>query len=197
VSAETLLAAGYAAFLILAAGLLEWLSAHTHRRSLRYRTAGFEYDEDQDHWRCPEGEHLYPHELDQERRLMRYRAKAHVCNSCPGKPACTDSSDGREIVRSLDPWPHSEAGRFHRGLSLLLLALALLVLVVAGVRNHAPAELTALAALALVTLGAGRWMLRDFRRHPAGFPSASGLGVVTTSADGMRPRSRWASQNRS
>ena len=25
---------------------LEWLSAHTHRRSLRYRTAGFTYDAD-------------------------------------------------------------------------------------------------------------------------------------------------------
>ena len=43
-SAEAVLAVGYAAFLLLAAGLLEWLSAHTHRRSLRYRTAGFEYD---------------------------------------------------------------------------------------------------------------------------------------------------------
>ena len=39
---------------------------------------------------------------------------------------CTDSDRGREIVRPLDPWPHSEAGRFHRGLALMLVALALL-----------------------------------------------------------------------
>src|SRR5262249_60779027 len=59
-SAEPLLAAIYAAFLISAAVPLEWLSAHTHRRALRYRTAGFAYDADQDRWQCPEGEHLGP-----------------------------------------------------------------------------------------------------------------------------------------
>ena len=112
---EVLLAAGYAACWSPARSLLEWLSAHTHRRSLRYRTAGFTYHEEHDHWECPEGEHLWPHEFDHERRLVRYRAKAHVCNGCPRKEACTDSDRGREIVRPLDPWPHSEAGRFHRG----------------------------------------------------------------------------------
>ena len=117
---EVVLAAGYAGLLIAGAFVLEWLSAHTHRRSLRYRTAGFAYDEDHDHWQCPEGEHLWPHEFDDERRLVRYRAKAHVCNACPRKGACTDSDHGREIVRPLDPWPHSEAGRFHRGISLLM-----------------------------------------------------------------------------
>ena len=45
-NAEVLLAAGYAALLVAGAFLLEWLSAHTHRRALRYRTAGFTYDED-------------------------------------------------------------------------------------------------------------------------------------------------------
>ena len=54
----------------------------------------------------PEGEHLWPHEFDHERRLMRYRAKAHVCNGCPRKADCTDSDEGREIVRPLDRWPH-------------------------------------------------------------------------------------------
>ena len=44
-SAEVILAAGYAAALIAGAFSLEWLSAHTHRRSLRYRTAGFTYHE--------------------------------------------------------------------------------------------------------------------------------------------------------
>lgn len=37
---EVLLAACYAAFLVSAALGLEWLSRHTHRRALRYRTAG-------------------------------------------------------------------------------------------------------------------------------------------------------------
>ena len=90
--AEVVLAAGYAAMLVTGAFVLEWLSAHTHRRSLRYRTAGFTYDETQDHWECPEGQHLWPQEFDHERRLVRYRAKAHICNGCARKAACSRGS---------------------------------------------------------------------------------------------------------
>jgi len=194
-SPETVLFAGYAGLLLAAAAALEWLSAHTHRRALRYRTAGFDYDADHDLWLCPEGQHLWPHEFDHDRRLVRYRAKAHVCNGCPRKARCTDSDEGREIVRPLDPWPHSEAGRFHRVLALMLVALALLVLAVAAVRNHEPAEAALLGAGVLCALAVGRWLAVDLRAHPAGFP-APGLGMVVTGADGRRPRSRWASQNR-
>ena len=171
-SAEAVLAVGYAAFLLLAAGLLEWLSAHTHRRSLRYRTAGFEYDAGHDHWRCPEGQHLWPHEFDHERRLMRYRAKAHVCNGCPRKDACTDSDDGREIVRALDPWPHSEAGRFHRAVSLLLVALALLIIVV-GASATTPRRKRPRCSCCWSprSRSAGGWR-RDLRAHPVELPGA-------------------------
>jgi hypothetical protein len=199
VSPEAIMLAGYAVFLVALAGALEWLSAHTHRRSLRYRTAGFTYDELHDHWRCPEGEHLWPHEFDHERRLVRYRAKAHVCNGCPRKADCTDSDRGREIVRPVDPWPHSEAGRFHRGLSLTLVAVALLVLATAAARNHGAEDVLVLGAVLALTLLAGRRLLRDFRAHPAGFPEATaahGLRLAGADAAGRRPRSRWASQNR-
>ncbi len=194
---ETILAVGYALALIGTAFLLEWLSAHTHRRSLRYRTAGFSYDEQHDNWICPEGESLWPHEFDRERRLVRYRAKAQICNACLRKDDCTDSDRGREIVRPLDPWPHSEAGRFHRTLSLMLVALAVLVVVVAAARNHEASELLALAGVLLTALASAHWMLRDLRRHPANFPPttpAHGLGVAITAADGVRQPSRWASQ---
>jgi Transposase DDE domain len=193
VSAEAILAGGYAVFLLAAATAIEWLSAHTHRRSLRYRTAGFTYHEQQDHWECPEGQNLWPHEFDHERRLVRYRAKAHICNRCPLKGACTDSDDGREIVRPLDPWPHSEAGRFHRGLSLMLVVLALLVIVVGAARNHDAADAGGLLALLVVALGIGRWLARDFRAHPSGFPeptASHGLGLAVTDAAGRRTRSR-------
>ena len=186
---EVVFAAGYAALLIVGAFVLEWLSAHTHRRSLRYRTAGFTYHEQHDHWECPEGQQLWPHEFDRERRLVRYRAKAHICNGCPLKGACTDSDDGREIVRPIDPWPHSEAGRFHRGLSLMLVALALLVIVVGAARNHGAADAGGLLALLVAALGTGRWLLRDFRAHPSGFPehtAAHGLGLAVTDAAGRR-----------
>ena len=167
---EAMLAGGYAAALLLGALALEWLSAHTHRRSLRYRTAGFTYHAGQDHWTCPEGEHLWPHEFDHERRLVRYRARAHVCNRCPIKGRCTDSDRGRELVRPLDPWPHSEAGRFHRVISLMLVALAACVLLLGLARHHRPAEAAALCALLGLCLLAGRFLLGDLRAHPANFP---------------------------
>jgi hypothetical protein len=198
-SAEALLAAGYAMALVAGAFALEWLSAHTHRRGLRFRTAGFAYDEAHDHWTCPEGQHLWPHEFDQERRLVRYRAKAHICNGCPVKAACTDSNAGREIVRPLDPWPHSEAGRFHRVICLTLVGLAALVALVAAVRNPGAGEAALLGGTLALALAAAVWLGRDLRRHPANFPAATaahGLGMTVTGADGVRPRSRWASQNR-
>jgi hypothetical protein len=190
VSTEVVLAAGYAGFLALGALCLEWLSAHTHRRTLRYRTAGFAYDADHDHWLCPEGELLWPHEFDRERRLVRYRARAQVCNACPRKHACTDSEHGREIVRPLDPWPHSEAGRFHRVIALLMVGLAALVLVVGVARHHDPAEAGLLLGLLALTALLGRWLLRDLRVHPSNFPSSAashGLGLgagQSISADG-------------
>jgi hypothetical protein len=198
VHAEVWLAGGYAAFLVCCALALEWLSAHTHRRSLRWRTAGFSYDEVLDRWSCPEGQDLWPHEFDHDRRLVRYRAKAHICNSCPRKSDCTDSDRGREIVRPLDPWPHSEAGRFHRGLSLVLTLLAALVLAVEAARHHAPPELAALALLLAGTLATARFLARDFRSHPAGFPEPApshGLRMVVP-VDRQSARSRWRSQNR-
>jgi hypothetical protein len=199
VNAEVLLAAGYGGSLLAGAFALEWLSAHTHRRSLRYRTAGFTYDDTHDHWVCPEGAHLWPHEFDQERRLVRYRAKAHICNGCPRKADCTDSERGREIVRPLDPWPHSEAGRFHRVIALLMVALSVLILLAEGARHHAPEEAAVLLGVLLAAAAAARWLARDLRAHPANFPAATpshGLRMAVTGADGVRPASRWASQNR-
>jgi hypothetical protein len=181
-SVEALLAAGYATALLTAALVLEWLSAHTHRRSLRYRTAGFEYREEIDVRVCPEGEHLWPHEFDHHSRLVRYRARAHVCNRCPLKEQCTDSDSGREIVRPLDPWPHSEAGRFHRVIALMLVAVAALVLIVGLIRNHEPSELAALGGLLVVSALVTRLLARDLRAHPANFPEPTpshGLAVVT------------------
>jgi Transposase DDE domain len=169
-STEVLLAAGYAIALLAGGLALEWLSAHTHRRSLQYRTAGFEYLDDHDVWVCPEGEHLWRHELDHERRLVRYRARAHVCNACAVKERCTDSDRGREVVRPLDPWPHSEAGRFHRVISLLLVVLAACVVVLEIARHHRPAEAAALLALLGLCALVGRFLVRDLRAHPANFP---------------------------
>ena len=171
-SVEVVAAAAYAGALTLGALTLEWLSAHTHRRALRFRTAGFAYDSARDHWLCPEGEHLWRHEVDHERRLVRYRARARVCNACRIKERCTDSDQGREIVRPLDPWPHSEAGRFHRVIALLLVGLAVLMLVVVLARHHDASEAALLFAVLAPVIVTARWLLRDLRAHPVEFPGA-------------------------
>ena len=87
---------------------LDLLARHSHARSERYRTAGFTYHPSHDAWICPEDQLLVRSEVDQERRLVRYRGRPQICNHCPAKADCTDSDDGREVVRAMDPWPHSK-----------------------------------------------------------------------------------------
>ena len=180
---EVILATGYAVFLLGVAVGLDRLARHAHHRSDRYRTAGFRYHPQHDAWVCPRDEWLWPTEFDPDRRIVRYRAKPSVCNACPVKADCTTSAYGREIVRALDPWPHSETGRFHRGVALMLIGLAALILVVEMTRHH---TLIALAVL-VVTLalaGALGWRFLDHLRHtPTGFPDptpSTGLRLTTT-----------------
>jgi hypothetical protein len=165
--AEAILAAGYAGLLLVSALGLDLLARHSHERADRYRTGGFHFLAHLDAWACPEGETLHRHETDHERRLVRYRARPHVCNACPAKPECTDSDEGRELVRSLDPWVLSEAGRFHRGISLALVALAELVAVIGLVRNHSLAEALLLGAVFCATALVGRILVVELRASRA------------------------------
>jgi hypothetical protein len=168
---EVLLSVGYAIFLLGLALGLDLLARHSHARSERYRTAGFTYHPSHDAWICPENQLLVRSEVDHERRLVRYRGRPQICNYCPTKAECTDSDEGREVVHAMDPWPHSEAGRFHRGISLAVAFIAGLILAAESTRNHAPLELAVLGAvLAAVMLVA--WHLHAaFRATPANFPT--------------------------
>jgi hypothetical protein len=130
VHTEALLAAAYALFLALTALALEMVARYSHRRSQRIPVAGFRYHPQFDAWECPTGMRLPRAESDPSRRRVVYRAPAHVCNCCHIKVNCTDSSQGREIERSLDSWLESEIRRFHRGLSLSLLLLASAILTI-------------------------------------------------------------------
>src|SRR5262245_59012651 len=140
VATESLMAAGYGLFLALVALGIDALARHSHRRSELYRTAGFTYDSGHDAWECPEGERLHRIETDMRLRLARYRARAHVCNACPRKGDCTDSDTGREVTRMLDPWPHSEAGRFHRVIAISMVAFGMLVICAGIALNHSAAD---------------------------------------------------------
>jgi hypothetical protein len=176
VATESFLAAGYGLFLAVAALGLDALARHSHRRSGLYRTAGFTYLDHVDAWECPEGEHLHRIETDLHQRLARYRARAEVCNVCARKEACTDSHAGREVTRALDPWPHSEAGRFHRGIAVAMVGFGALV-ICAGVALHQSAgDLTVLGAGLVICGAIGLYLLADLRSTPSGFPWSEGRG---------------------
>jgi hypothetical protein len=174
VAVESLLAGGYALFLVVVALGLDALAKHSHRRSELYRTAGFSYDEQHDAWECPEGERLHRIDTDLRQRLARYRARAHVCNSCPRKGDCTDSDTGRELTRTLDPWPHSEVGRFHRGIAVAIVCFGILVIGAGAVLNHGSGDLAVLGGALLCSTLVAIHLLADFRATPSGFPWAEG-----------------------
>jgi hypothetical protein len=191
-----LLAVGYAIFLLSAALGLDLLARHSHARSERYRTAGFTYHPSHDAWICPEDQMLLRSEVDHGRRLIRYRGRPQICNHCPSKTDCTDSDEGREVVRAMDPWPHSEAGRFHRGISLAVALIAGLILTAESTRNHAPLELAVLVA-ALVVVALAAWHLHAaFRSTPANFPVLHAPAPDPTPADTLRTGYRKSKEAR-
>lgn len=169
---EVLLMGGYSVLLLAAALGIERMARYSQQLSGEYQTLGFVYHERRDAWECPEGQYLWRSTGDPDQSFARYRAKAHMCNTCPSKKNCTDSDSGREIRRSLAPWPHSEVGRFHRGLSHTLILLAGLVLAVEALRHQQPAELLVLGVLLFAVAAMGRHMLAAFRASPANFPDA-------------------------
>jgi hypothetical protein len=183
VAAESLMAAGYGLFLALVALGIDALARHSHRRSELYRTAGFSYDPHHDAWECPEGERLHRIETDMHQRLARYRARAHVCNACPRKADCTDSNEGREVTRMLDPWPHSEAGRFHRAIAVAIVCFGILVIGAGAALHHEPADLAVLGAALLLTTAVAVYLLADLRSAPSGFPWPEGPVSPLTGAD--------------
>jgi hypothetical protein len=183
---EVFLAAGYAVFLLGVALGLDLMAHRSHTRSQRYRTAGFTYHHTHDAWICPEEQVLVRSETDYERRLVRYRGRPQICNHCPAKSDCTDSDEGREVVRPMDPWPHSEAGRFHRGISLAVALVAAPILAAVALRNHAPLELAVLGAAFLV-VALTAWHLHSaFRSTPANFPVPQPVPPSRMPAESLR-----------
>jgi hypothetical protein len=72
------------------------------QRTSFYGQREFQYDPEQDVYRCPQGALLH---LDKHRYTegtKEYRAEAATCNACPLKVHCTDSERGRSIRRNFD-----------------------------------------------------------------------------------------------
>ena len=120
---EAWLILGYVAPVLVGARLCEALARLHFRRARRYAEQGFEYDADEDHYRCPQGERLALHMVEQDSRVAVYRAPASSCQNCPLKAFCTPHDRGRHIYRPLAAWAETDVGRFHRRLSLLMFSV--------------------------------------------------------------------------
>jgi hypothetical protein len=166
----TWLVAGYALFLLAAAWGFDLLARRASHGAHRWRSGGFVYHPDHDAWQCPTERWLWPTSFDPAHRVMRYRAKPVVCNTCPVKAQCTSSDHGREISRQVDPWPFSEAGRFHRGISCVVATLAMLMPIGQAVLQHTAADLLVLGSVVAITATASAPLFRHLWRTPVSAP---------------------------
>jgi len=162
---DVLMGAAYALLLAGVAGVLEWVARQSHRLSEQFHVAGFTYHPQLDAWKCPTGQHLERRESDYGRRVLLYQAPAHICNACHCKSDCTDSDDGRQIEHHLDSWLRSEVRRFHRGLSLVLLLLAAVILAAETGRQDSSRDWIVLGVLLTLICGFGVRHLASFLAH--------------------------------
>ena len=163
-------ATGYGLLLLAVAHTLDALARRTAQRTVEWRSGGFHYHADHDAWLCPQDQWLWPDSFDPDNHVMRYRANPAVCNACPVKDSCTTSSSGRAMSRNIDPWPSSEAERFHRGIAcaVVILAMAWPLATMLGGRNGA--ELLVLGSTVLVIAAASWPLWSHLHRSPARFP---------------------------
>ena len=70
-------------------------------RTAYYGASHFHYDPERDEYRCPEGQPLPRFTAKNTEGGVMYRADAATCNACPVKAACTPSTSGRSIRRSI------------------------------------------------------------------------------------------------
>lgn len=59
----------------------------------------FTYNKEKDRYRCPRGRILKLNGFMKEQRHIIYRAKAKHCNACKYRKKCTESSQGRSVIR--------------------------------------------------------------------------------------------------
>ena len=104
---------------------LEFLARAHFQRAQRYAHDGFAFDIELDRYECPQGELLTLHTFDERNKLAIYKAPASSCNACMLKSFCTPHDEGRHVYRSLAEFHETDVGRFHRWLSLIILAVAL------------------------------------------------------------------------
>jgi hypothetical protein len=74
----------------------------------------------------------------------------------------------------LDPWPHSEAGRFHRIIAVAIVCFGILVIGAGAALNHGSSDLAVLGGALLLCTIVGLYLLADLRSAPSGYPWPEG-----------------------
>ncbi|MBP2705077.1 hypothetical protein JOL79_14775 [Microbispora sp. RL4-1S] len=77
---------------------------------------------------------------------------------------------GEESRLETPPWPHSEAGRFHRGIALALVVMAATLVIAEVVRRPDRTGIALAAATLAAAAVTGRRLAGRLRATPAGFP---------------------------
>jgi hypothetical protein len=170
VAVEVWLAVGYGVSLLLIAYALDLVARRAASRTTRWRTGSFTYHADHDAWMCPQDQWLWPQSFDPGNRVMRYRASPSVCNACPAKSSCTTGDHGREVTRNVDPWPSSEAERFHRGIACTVAVLAVVWPLLSMLGDRSSTELVLLGATTTLLILGSLPLWSHLRRAPAQFP---------------------------
>lgn len=116
----------YVVLVLVGARIVEFVAKKHYQRAQNFAARGFQYFEEEDHYRCPEGEHLKLLKRDDENRLAVYQISTS-CKSCRLKESCTPHSHARQITRSLVTWAEAEVGKFHRRVSAVMFLAATLV----------------------------------------------------------------------
>ena len=168
--------AGYSLSLLLVGWSFDYMARRTTEKSANWHRGGnFRYDKKQDAWLCPQDHWLFPTEFDPETRLMQYRADPDICNACPVKDNCTTSMSGKSVTRPTDPWPYSEAGRFHRGLACVVAAFGMVLPIICLVINHSPGDIL-LFTVVIVLVAVGMYpLLRHLGNTPVAVPNENPL----------------------
>lgn len=192
-STDVLLVCGYSVFLLAVAYGFDVMARRVAVRARQWRTGSFRYHRDHDAWICPQDQWLWPTSYDPEQRIVRYRGRPAVCNACPVKSGCTTSPHGREVTREIDPWPHSEAGRFHRGIACLVALIGVFLPLGMLVSRPGPTDLLVLLATIAVAALASVPLARHLWRTPSGFPEHIPQQAVYEEPPRDRFATRWGS----
>ena len=154
----------YALIMLAAAWVVDVLGSRSARHSMSWRHSDFMYHDDVDGWRCHEDQWLWPTAFDPDKRVIRYEGAHAICGRCPSKDSCSPTPGPREITRPVDPWPYSDAGRFHRGVGLVIACVGVFIPVLLMVVFHATGDLIVIIGGVLPYLYIAFLGLRNWRR---------------------------------